>query len=81
MIKIDCDLLSQSVINGIEMRTNISILLRFPSPASTMLVIFEEWEKGTPQNTVVGENKTKLMKLLSCLSAFQSHHVLRKEVY
>ena len=29
MIKIDCELLSQSVINEIEIRTNISILLRF----------------------------------------------------
>ena len=44
------------------MRTNILIqLLRF---ASTLLVTFEEWQKGTQQNTVVGENAIWTLKIL-----------------
>lgn len=50
--------------HGIEMRTNIfdsSASLRCKLLASTLyisllLVVFEEWQKGTQQNTVVGEN-------------------------
>ena len=49
------------------MRTNIWIqLLRF---TSTLLVPFEEWQKGTQQNTVVGENaiRTSTLDILTDL--------------
>lgn len=51
--------------HGIQMRENISIrLLLFASLASTLLVIFEEWQKGTQQNTVVGENVIRTLDIL-----------------
>ena len=47
------------------MRENISIrLLLFASLASTLLVIFEEWQKGTQQNTVVEENEIWTLDIL-----------------
>ena len=59
MIKIDCDVLLQSV-----MGSKCGQTLRFASLASTLLVIFEEWQKGTQQNTVVGKNVIRTLDIL-----------------